>query len=656
MTTEFERFTALAPARAAPIHLRLWPLLRQCVPLMLGLACLWLLAGNLDDFDVTALQSAFRGISPAGWALAALATGVSFWAVGRYDVVVHRHLRSGVDDRDAALAGVASIALAQTVGLGVITGALARWRALPRSSLKQCSQISALVAVSFLLGWSVVTALAALVLPLVTPMTAPLPDLALPWIYLPLLLAPLLAALALWRPVLTLPGGAQLALPSLAAMGHILWLTFIDTLAACIALYVLLPAEASVALSTLYPVFLLALGVALVSGTPGGVGPFELMLLTLLPQTPEPALLAAVLAFRLVYYALPAALATLYLLATPAPRARTRRGHPGPMSALTRRRPGPRLLAHATRSELGVARQNGGRLFASDKASGVTVETGQTLTLLFDPARGTMTDLLPLLGRAAKSINRVPVIYKCSAQSALAARQSGFALWHVADEAVIDPTRFDLSARPLRQLRRKLRQAERAGVTTTRAAHLPRAEMARIDAEWRARQGAARGLTMGRFDHDYLSHHLVFLAWKGDQLQGFATLHSSAHELCLDVMRSADAAPHGTMHALVACAIAHAARHNRRRLSLASVPALSPGCGPLEQRLRSAVFRAANGPGLLQFKSSFAPRYEPLYMAAPSRLSLLLGAADLALAVRRPLRLMTMMNNIGLHHSPKCDT
>lgn len=648
--------TARAVARAAPRRLR--PLARHLAPLGFGLACLWLLAHRLDGLDASALAAAFARIPPAGWAGAVLATALSFWAVGRYDVIVHRMLRTGLDERAAARAGRLSIALAQTLGLGVITGALARWRALPHSTLADCTRISLLVALSFLAGLAVITAGASLALPAppaARALAAPVLLAALGFIAVAFLVPRLtlsrlpvpraLSRLPLSSPV---PGGRVLHLPSLPAIGAILWFTLVDTFAAALALHLLIPAEVAPGMATLYPVFLLALGAALLSGTPGGVGPFELALFAALPELPEPGLMAGVLGFRAVYYALPAALAALRLAA------------PRPHSAPPRRRadprPGPRLLAHARRAELGVARQNGGRILracgAGGAAAGVTVRTGQTLTMLFDPAEGEVATLLPALRAAARAEARVPLLYKCAARSAAHARMAGWSVLHMADEAVLDPRSFDLAQPARRQLRRKLRQADRAGITCKRAATLPLAAMARIDAQWCARQGGARGFSMGRFDPEYLTHHQVFLAWQGDRLAGFVSFHASAHELCLDLMRSADDAPQGTMHALVAQAIFTAARNGRRRLSLAALPARSaradalPASFPASflarlldrpaRRLQAAVFAAAGGPGLTQFKAAFAPRLEPLYMAAPSRAGLLLAAADLARVIRNP--------------------
>ena len=77
-------------------------------------------------------------------------------------------------------------------------------------------------------------------------------------------------------------------LPTVKAMVSLVALCLIDTLFAAAALWVLLPAGViDLTLAQLFPIYLIALGAAILSGTPGGVGPFELTLLALLPLTPE---------------------------------------------------------------------------------------------------------------------------------------------------------------------------------------------------------------------------------------------------------------------------------------------------------------------------------------------------------------------------------
>ena len=82
------------------------------------------------------------------------------------------------------------------------------------------------------------------------------------------------------------------------------------------------PAGQVPGLVPLLPVFLLALGLGIASGSPGGIGPFEATLLALLPGIEASGLLAGILAFRVLAYALPAACGAAWVLAS-------RRGDPG---------------------------------------------------------------------------------------------------------------------------------------------------------------------------------------------------------------------------------------------------------------------------------------------------------------------------------------
>ncbi|MFI4861863.1 MAG: hypothetical protein ACIAXF_14415, partial [Phycisphaerales bacterium JB063] len=50
------------------------------------------------------------------------ATVISFWSLGRYDAIAHRHLGTDIRARSASRAGVCAIAFSQTVGFGLLTG------------------------------------------------------------------------------------------------------------------------------------------------------------------------------------------------------------------------------------------------------------------------------------------------------------------------------------------------------------------------------------------------------------------------------------------------------------------------------------------------------------------------------------------------------
>jgi len=597
--------------------------LRNMLPFAIGAACLWLLADRLGALDLHEMMRATRAITTLQWLGAALATAVSLWAVGRYDAIVHAHLGTGIAGRDATHAGVVSIALAQTVGMGLLSGTLARWRMLPDLGLARAAQITTYVSVSFMAGLAVIIAAAGLVLPMPPMIPAAL-------LVLVLLGAAGLTVLAFVRPAMKI-GRFTLSMPSLPAMGAILALTLLDTVAAAAALYLLLPGEIALGFAQLLPVFLLALGAGLLSGAPGGIGAFELTLIALLPHLPEPQLLGAILAFRVIYYALPACLAFVSLAKPLA----TRRVSNPVMPAGTAR--GETLLGRASRSELGVLRQNGGQVMETDAGALGYVTTSQSLTALFDPLDLRSPALLHRFTRLARQSGRVACFYKLSSRHAVTARKAGLKLLHIADEAVIDAGGFTLDGAHHRQLRRKLRHAEKSGLVIARADNrLPLCDMAQVDRAWKSGHGPARGTSMGQFAPEYLTQQWVFLARFNGQLVGFVTFHVTESELCLDLMRARPDLPDGTMQALIVAAITAAKTTGIDRLSLAALPATGTPNRPRECALRDWLNRTWGAGGLRQFKLAFAPRLEPLYLAAPTWGAMALAGADLARAIRWP--------------------
>lgn len=612
--TETARQRAADPRAAASRRI-----LRSGLPLLIGAGCIWLLSGRLEGLDFQAVVEVVRSTSVLQWVMAAAATALSFWAIGTYDLVMHRHLRTGVSPRVARITGAGSIALAQVLGLGMVTGALARWRMLAGMAPATAAAVTGAVALSFMASWGLIVVLSAAVLP----------GVSLPvWVVVASLAAASgLVALAFQRPMLRL-GPLVLRLPSLRALAAIVMLTALDIAAAALALYVLLPAELDIGYAVLLPVFAIALGAGLFSSTPGGAGPFELALLALMPQVAEAPLLGAVLAWRVVYYAVPALLALVPLAFPFQPSEFNGTEDPADGDA----------LAHAPRAECGVARQNGARILNTGSGRAVVAETGQAMTLLFDPLTGTSDDVLPALSVAARDRMLIPAIYKCSAPLALEARRAGWQVVRVADDAVVDASGYSTDGASHRQLRRKLRQAEKAGVTVTREKITDALtdELRQIDAHWTDVHQGARGFSMGWFCPLYIADQQIFVARQNGKALAFITLHDSSRDLALDLMRHAEQVPDGTMHLLVNTAIETARDEGRKQVTLAAMPATPPRESRIATRLRDRASAASGGAGLTRFKESFGPRRQPLYMAAPDSMTLALAAADIAKAIRSP--------------------
>jgi phosphatidylglycerol lysyltransferase len=109
--------------------------------------------------------------------------------------------------------------------------------------------------------------------------------------------------------------GVHLHLPSLGLSLQQTLVACIDLLAAGLVLYFLL-SDAALPLGTFVIVYIMAQLLGLISQVPGGIGVFESSVLVLLgDQVPAAQVLAALIAFRCIYYFLPLLIAGLVLLA-----------------------------------------------------------------------------------------------------------------------------------------------------------------------------------------------------------------------------------------------------------------------------------------------------------------------------------------------------
>ena len=521
--------------------------------------------------------------------------------------------------------------------MGVVTGAILRWRMLPSCSIWLATRLTVAVGLSFLAGWAVVTAGAVVVLgqPEYGPMG---------WAVLAL------AALGLGLAALRPP--APFRWPNLFTLVSLIALCALDTLAAAAALYMLVPAEIGLPFAALLPAFLLAYGAGLISGAPGGIGAFELAFLALLPLHPEAPLLGAVIAWRLVYFVLPALMGAALAIAGP------RRAPPAPMVQRYDRLEAW-SLGHALQgpAEMGLMAQ-GEHHFLANSAQGsvlgqMAAARGHVLVGLLDPVlRGQMAfakaggharqarakAALTLVAGSARAAGFWPALYKVSAPVAAAARSAGWRSWCIAREAVLAPQQFDLASPARAGLRRKLRRATAAGVVSgyVGADDLPMAQMAALAHAWAQRQGGERGFSMGRFAPDYIAGQRVYLAHVQGVLVGFVSFHTlGAQEWTLDIMRHGPQVPDGTMQALVCAAILDAKAMGVARLSLAAAPQLAFSQDAVARPMLAAARKLGidTGQGLRQFKEAFAPIWTPRYLCAPHWAGLLLAALSIWRAV-----------------------
>jgi len=105
----------------------------------------------------------------------------------------------------------------------------------------------------------------------------------------------------------------QIRLPRPAISAGQLAASVADLSCAAAALYVVLPESAQISYAAFLAVFVLSVFAASVTGIPGGLGVIEYVVVLALPDVPTEQLLGRLLAFRLIYYIVPLAVAAVFM-------------------------------------------------------------------------------------------------------------------------------------------------------------------------------------------------------------------------------------------------------------------------------------------------------------------------------------------------------
>jgi hypothetical protein len=297
-----------------------WPLIGLVAVIVSG----WLLYRELRDISFVAVWQSLATISPQRYLLAGLATLVAYAALAWYDRIALLHL--GVHHISWLFVSVCSFttyALSHNIGASVFSGALVRYRAYTSKGLS-APQVAVLVALcsftfglgTILLGGLVLTLNPGLLArlegtlhySLTNPTTARILGLAL----LGFVALYVIGSLLHLKPITIFK--FRLDYPRPAVMGRQLIAAPLELLGAAGIIYFALPPHLEPSFLTVLAVFLASFSAALASHAPGGLGVFELIFLTAMPDVPKPDVLAALLIFRFFYLLFPFMMAIVVVL------------------------------------------------------------------------------------------------------------------------------------------------------------------------------------------------------------------------------------------------------------------------------------------------------------------------------------------------------
>lgn len=296
---------------------RLKPYLGPALALGLLAAAVWALKAQLSGYNLQEILDMLLKETDRDILLAFGLTAVNFIVLAGYDILALNYIGHPLAPYRAVLASFAGNAFSNTIGLSTLAGSTVRYRLYSSWGLSP-GEIAKIVVFTTLTLWLGLFSIGGIIF---TVRPLPLPD----WVTLPfsttrplgliLLLAPvayLYAALRKetpWR-----IGKLTLLLPKFKSALLQVVVASLDWALAAAVLYALLPPWANVNFPLVLGAFLLGQIAGLISQVPGGLGVFESCLLFLLtPRIPAPALFAALVAYRVVYYLIPLALASALL-------------------------------------------------------------------------------------------------------------------------------------------------------------------------------------------------------------------------------------------------------------------------------------------------------------------------------------------------------
>lgn len=263
------------------------------------------------------VRAAFHALQPWQIGTALGLTATSYFLLTLYDVLALRIIGKSLPWRTAALASFTSYTLSHNLGLSLLTGGSERYRVYSASGL-ETADIVRIIATASMTFWSGVIVMAAAAFAIHPVYLALGPVLVTPGLQRLFGLAVLaLTALLVFKA--RTPGqslrifGSTLPLPSAGQVIAQVCLAGLDLMVASAALYILVPGVSAQMFPLFFLSYTLAIIVALVTHVPGGIGVFETVMIAGLPHVDKSALLAALVAYRVIYYLVPLLVAAVLL-------------------------------------------------------------------------------------------------------------------------------------------------------------------------------------------------------------------------------------------------------------------------------------------------------------------------------------------------------
>jgi phosphatidylglycerol lysyltransferase len=282
---------------------------------LFGLALFWL-HHVIGQYRWRDILDHMRAIQTSQLMGAVLLTAAGYGSLTLYDALGLRFAGARVPYPRLALISFMGYAIGHNVGLNTLSGGAIRFRAYSVLGLstKQIATVVAFGTLTFCLGAAALLGLSLLseaalsgsVLHLHRSIIVGAGCLLLAGVVAYIMLACSRHEPLRWRKIVIPVPSPGIAFAQIGVASG-------DLLCAAGVLYSLLPPQADVGFAAFAAMFIIAIAAGIISNVPGGVGVFESVLLLLFRAVPADQLLGALLAYRIIYYLVPFAVALCLL-------------------------------------------------------------------------------------------------------------------------------------------------------------------------------------------------------------------------------------------------------------------------------------------------------------------------------------------------------
>jgi uncharacterized membrane protein YbhN (UPF0104 family) len=286
--------------------------------LILISAAVWAISHELKAYRLQDIIESLESLPKLSLFWGVLLTTIGYWIVTAYDLLALHYIRRPLPYTKTAFAAFTSFAIANNLGFVLLTSSAIRYRFYLAWGLSafEIAQVIAFGNLSFWLGMLSIGGVLFTIEPLSIPNFLKLPiDSLQPLgvIFMAITLGYLLLSVWCHQKELKI-GKWSFYLPSWQLSSFQILVSILDWGLASGVLYLLLSQTETVSFPYFFAIYLLAQLAGIISHVPGGLGVFETAIVLMLSHTvPGDRVLAALLAYRAIYYFLPFGVAVLML-------------------------------------------------------------------------------------------------------------------------------------------------------------------------------------------------------------------------------------------------------------------------------------------------------------------------------------------------------